>query len=73
MLVLVKEYGDLIQDGSSRDGAKCMELECILEIDPTGLDDELMTWMWVIISRYKDRSCVCVCVYFECWMYSVAI
>lgn len=51
MLVLVKEYGDLIQDGSSRDGAKCMELECILEIDPTGLDDELMTWMWVIISR----------------------
>lgn len=57
MLVLVKEYGDLIQDGSSRDGAKCMELECILEIDPTGLHDELMTWMWVIISRYKDRLC----------------
>ena len=40
-----------------------MELECILETDLTGLDDELMNWMWVIISKYMDRSCVSVCMH----------
>lgn len=33
---LRKEHGDLTQDGNSGGGQKWVELECILEIDPTG-------------------------------------